>query len=111
MFGAFLFKKVPFLTNIGYCPYFLDEALDISISIRPMITKFGSTGFDSNETNQAGAGNVIPLGSRDKLKTCLHYQSAYVHQTWQDGNLPWWASGHKVALPFDHVVLQDHVTN
>ena len=32
-----------------------------------------STGFDSNETNQAGAGHVITSRSRDKLKTYLHY--------------------------------------
>ena len=43
-----------------------------------------STGFSSNETNHAGAGDVITSRSRDKLKTYLHYQSAYGHQTWQD---------------------------
>ena len=42
-----------------------------------------STGFDSNKTNQAGTGDVITSRSRDKLKTYLHYQSAYGHQTWQ----------------------------
>ena len=46
------------------------------------------TGFDSNETNQAGAGDVITSRSHEKLKTYFHYQSAYGHQTWQDGNLP-----------------------
>ena len=45
-----------------------------------------SIGFDSNETNQAGAGDVITSRSRDKLKHLLN-QSVYGHQTWQDGNL------------------------
>ena len=56
-----------------------------------MVTKFGRQGtsieFDPNETNQAGAGDAITSGSRQKLKTYLHYQSAYGHQTWPDGNL------------------------
>ena len=48
-----------------------------------------STGVYSNETNQAGAGDVITSRSHDKLKILyLHYQGAYGHQTWQDGNLP-----------------------
>ena len=47
-----------------------------------------STGVDSNETNQAGAGQVITSRSRDKQKTYFHYQSAHGHQTWQGGNLP-----------------------
>ena len=45
-----------------------------------------STGVDSNETNQAGAGQVITSRSRDKKH--FHYQSAHGHQTWQGGNLP-----------------------
>ena len=45
--------------------------------------------FDSNETNQPGAGGVIILRSHDKLKALyLHYQTAYGHQTLQNGNLP-----------------------
>ena len=41
-----------------------------------------STGFDSEETNQAGAGEVITSRSNDKLNTLyLHYMSAYGHQT------------------------------
>ena len=63
------------------------------------------TGFDSKETNQEGAGDVITSRSRDKIKTYPHYQSAYGYQTWQDGNLPWWAPGCKVTWPFDHVGL------
>ena len=56
-----------------------------------------STGFDSNETNQAGAGEVITSISCDKLKAYLHSQSAYENQTWQDCNLPWLGSAHKVT--------------
>ena len=50
--------------------------------------------------------------SREILKSLyIHYYSAYGYQTWQDGNLPWWAPAYKVTWPFDHMVLQDHVTN
>ena len=41
----------------------------------------------------------------------LHYQSSYSHITLQDGHLLWWAPIHKVAWPFYHVALQDHVTS
>ena len=52
------------------------------------------------------------LKSPDKLKTFyLHYQSACSHQTWQDFNLLWWATAHKVTWHFDHVVLEDQLTN
>ena len=37
-----------------------------------------STGFDSNQTNQAGAGDLITSRSSDKLKVIyLDYHSAY----------------------------------
>ena len=36
--------------------------------------------FDSNDSNQEGAGAVIMSKSRDKLKTYLNYQSVYGHQ-------------------------------
>ena len=74
-----------------------------------------SAGLDSNETNQAGAGDAITARSRDKLKALyLHYQSTYGHQTRQDGNLSWWAPVHKITWPLDQVVKlkwSDHVTN
>ena len=39
-----------------------------------------STGFHSNETNQAGAGNAITSRSHDKLKPWyIHYQNVYGH--------------------------------
>ena len=49
--------------------------IDISISMTydHQIWQAGtSTGFDSNQTNQAGAGDVITSRSCDKLKTYLH---------------------------------------
>ena len=50
--------------------------------------------------------------SLEKLKPFyLYYQSAHGYQTWQDGNLPWWALSYKVASNFDHVVFWDHGTN
>ena len=61
--------------------------------------------FDSNQTNLAGAGDIITLKSRDKLKTYLDYQSAYGHQTWQNGNFPRWAPAHKFTWPFGQVAL------
>ena len=36
-------------------------------------------GVDSNETNQAGAGEVTLSRSCDKLKTYLQYQSVHGH--------------------------------
>ena len=38
-------------------------------------------------------------------------ECVYGYQTWQEANLTWWDSVHKVARPFDPVVLQVHVTN
>ena len=64
-----------------------------------------STGFESNETNQTGAGDVIKARSRDKLKTCLHCQSTYAHHTWQDGNLTWRTPAYKVTVTFWSVGL------
>ena len=61
--------------------------------------------FDSNDSNQEGAGAVIMSKSRDKLKIYLNYQSVYGHQTRQDGELLWWAPVHKVTWLFDHLVL------
>ena len=50
--------------------------------------------------------------SRDKQKSLyLYHQSAYGHQTWQDGSSPWWPATHKVSLPFGHVILWHHVTS
>ena len=47
--------------------------------------------------------------SRDKLKTHLHYHSAYGQQIWQDRNLPWWVSANKVTWNLYHLVLEDLV--
>ena len=65
---------------------------DISISKKTYDNEIQQTGTsregDLNETSQADVGDVITSRSRDKLKTYIHYQSAYGHQTWQDGKLP-----------------------
>ena len=92
----------------------IDIRTDACISIRPLSPNLARRYiykiFDSNETNQGGAGDIITSRSRDKQKY-LHYQSAYGHQTWEDGNLPWWAPAYKIRWPFDHLVLGDHLTN
>ena len=50
--------------------------------------------------------------SHDKLKSLYHhYQNAYGHQTWHEGNLPWWTATYKVIWPFNLLVLRDHVIN
>ena len=54
----------------------------------------------------------VSFETRHKLKTLyLHYQSVYGHQTRQDCNLPWWVLAHTITWHFDHVFLEDHVTN
>ena len=45
------------------------------------------------------------------LKTYLHYHNTYGHQTLKGGELPWGALTNKITWPFNHVALQDHVTN
>ena len=45
------------------------------------------------------------------LVTYCHYHSPYHNKTWQDGELPEGAYSHKAKGTFDHVVLQNHVTN
>ena len=52
------------------------------------------------------------MRSRDNLKSLyLYYHSAYSHQTWQAGDLPWEAFIHNVTPSFGRVVLLDHMTN
>ena len=48
--------------------------------------------------------------SFDKRKSLyVYYQSTYGYQTWQNGDILWEASNHKVILRFDHVLFQSHV--
>ena len=55
--------------------------------------------------------NVVGWWLSYKLKPLLiQYHSAYSHQTWQGGDLPWGVVTHKVTWSFIHVILQDHVT-
>ena len=68
----------------------MDIGIVISISVNDQhIWQAGkSRGGKPNDANQTGAGDVIMIRSRDKLKALnLHYQSAYGEQTWQDCNL------------------------
>ena len=51
------------------------------------IFKKPKSGVDSNETNQAGAGDAIMSISRDQLKPLyLPYHIVYGHQTLLDGD-------------------------
>ena len=46
---------------------------------------------------------LIPWSCKITWKTktiYLHYRGDYGHQTWQDGDLPWRASIHKLAVTF-----------
>ena len=44
--------------------------------------------------------------SRQKLNLLyLNYHNAYVHQTWQSGDLFWEASLNKVTQHFEHLVM------
>ena len=71
-----------------------DTRYDMSISVRSLTPDLASRHIyriNSNETNQAGAGDVITSRLRDKLKTLYRhyrYRSVYSHQTWLVGNLP-----------------------
>ena len=52
------------------------------------------------------------IRSHDTFKPLyLHCHSAYSCQTWQNGNLSSWGPAFKVRWPFNHVVLEDHVTS
>ena len=70
----------------------------------------------------------VPTRSLDKLKPLyLHYCSVYGYQVWRNGDFPYhnvyghqtWQCGdfyvglptHKFTRPFDHMVVQDYVTN
>ena len=52
---------------------------------------------------------VIPLQQLKALY--LHYHNAYGYQTWQGCDLPRGTPTHEITRLFDHIVLQDYVTN
>ena len=53
-----------------------------------------------------------PSRSRDKLKSLyLLYRNVYGHKIWQDDDLLWAASTHRVTWPYNHLVLRDNETN
>ena len=65
-----------------------------------------STRFNLNETDQAGAGDVIKSRSSDKLKTLPLQYSTYGHRTSQDGlSPPWWALAVKSHEPLNMCVV------
>ena len=66
-----------------------------------------SRGVHWNETNEAGAGDVIT--SRSNLKHYISTIRVSGYQTWQNGNVPWGVPAHKVTWSFAHVVLWDHM--
>ena len=50
--------------------------------------------------------------SRENLKTLdLNYHNVHGHKTWHGDDLLWVSSTHKATWSYNHVVLQDHVTN
>ena len=97
------------------------------LSVRAMILQFEQNNYKetpiklrvtwtvtmtgSNPYSHLTLWSCILTRSLDKLKAYFHFQNAYAHQTWQDGNLPWGAPIHKITWHFDHVVLKVHVTN
>ena len=69
-----------------------DIRIDISFPIKLMTHQNWqagtSGGVDTNETNEAGSGDITTPRSCVKLKKLFaHYQRAYSDQTWQDGTL------------------------
>ena len=54
--------------------------------------------IEGHMTKRPGALAKLP----DELKP-FYLHSAYDHQTWQGGDLPWWATTLKVTRPFDQV--------
>ena len=50
--------------------------------------------------------------SHGKLKPIyLQYHSAYSHQSWYNGDIPWRAPNYKVIQRSNHVVLEGHMTD
>ena len=93
----------------------INITIDISISVRPMTTKFDKQVHLQDLTwmgliKQAWWRHHIK--TRNKLETLyLHYYSFYSHQTWQHGNLAWWAPADRVTWSFDHLILYDQMMN
>ena len=53
----------------------------------------------------------VDLALQQQQTSYLNYHNAYGHQTWQGIDLSWGSPTNKITWPFDHVVLQYHVTN
>ena len=68
-------------------------------------------GAPNHKVTQRSDHVVLQSQETSENRYKIYYQSAYDHQTWQDGNLSSRAPNHKVTWPFDHVVLLDHATS
>ena len=80
--------------------------IDISIFIIPMTTELSELVHLGELTKMRLIKQLLVI-----LSLYLYYQTAYDHQIWQDGNLPWWAAAHKFTWPLGHVILRDHLIN
>ena len=64
----------------------------------PMATKLGRMVTHLDELAPTKSHHLLITWFCDKLKPLyLLYHSAYDPQIWQDGNLHWWSSAHKVT--------------
>ena len=46
-----------------------------------------------------------------QIKNISHCLNSYGHQIWQCDDLPWGAPTQRIALPFNHLVLRNYLTN
>ena len=55
---------------------------------------------------------LLPMKSHDHIITFyIPYHKVYGYQTWEEGDLLWEPSNHKVTQSFKHVMMWDHVIN
>ena len=87
----------------------------ISISIRPIFTKFGKQVYiqDLNQiifVEQMLWRHNVKMTWQTKINN-LQYYNIYDHKNRQYYDLPWLSFTHKVKWPPNHVFLLQHVTN
>ena len=70
------------------------RAYIVALCVTPFCSK---KNLDTSLTVMANWSQNIWNLLLQPLKTNLHYQSAYGHQTWQDSNSPRWVPAHKVT--------------
>ena len=49
--------------------------------------------------------DIWNLNFQPQQTSYLHYLNAYDQQTWQGGDVPWWAPTNKITRPFDYMAL------